>query len=73
MKSEMKQLEIIERQITIALQIVERQKNRYEELMEQLCGYKWNIYDDADKYNEIANGIVGALGNLESIIENIYK
>ncbi len=71
MKSERKQLEIIENQLNKALDIVLQQKKRYETLQSELCQYPWTC-EDADSDNEIAIGILGAIGNIECALEHIY-
>ena len=72
MKNERKQLEIIEKQLNKAMEIVLQQKKRYEELQSDLYQYPWTC-EDADRDNEIAIGILGAIGNIECAIENIYN
>ena len=70
MKDETKQLEIIENQLRKALDIVLQQKKRYETLQSELCQYPWTC-EEADRDNEIALGILGALGNIECAIEHL--
>ncbi len=70
MKSESKQLEIIQSQIIRAMDIVLNQKKRYEELQSQMYKNNWTCEDDGQD-NEIAEGLLAALGSLENIYEHI--
>lgn len=72
MKNERKQLQIIERQLTLALDIVLQQKKRYEQLQSELYRYDWRC-EDAGCDNEIVNGILSSIGGIECAIDNIYS
>lgn len=71
MKSERKQLEIIENQLNKAMEIVLQQKKRYESIQSEMWGYEWTC-ENAEN-DEVAFGFLGAIGNIECAIENLYN
>lgn len=72
MLDELAQLAIVENQLNFAMEIVMQQKKRYERLQSRAYGFKWTC-EKAEKDDEIANGILSAIGGIECAIENLYN
>lgn len=70
MKTERKQLEIIENQLNRALDIVLQQKKRYEVLQSEMYQYNW-ICEDAED-DEYSICILRTIENIQDAIDSLY-